>query len=73
MTEMDVDIKLPERLLKATEVAEILSISRAFAYQLMKQGKIRTVVIKGARRVRPEDLKIFIDTSLFPPASKGLF
>jgi excisionase family DNA binding protein len=32
-------------LLKAVEVAEILSISRAYAYRLMQQGEIRTVAI----------------------------
>jgi excisionase family DNA binding protein len=54
----------PQRLLRAMEVAEILSVSRAFAYRLMQQGKIRTVCIEGARRVRPEDLSIYINQSL---------
>jgi len=61
------DVKLPDKLLRATEVAAILNISRAFAYQLMKRGEIRTVAIKGARRVRPEDLQEFIEGSLNPP------
>lgn len=50
----------PEQLLKAVEVAEKLNVSRAFAYQLMRQGVIPTVKILGARRVRPEDLQRFI-------------
>jgi len=54
----------PQKLLKAGEVADILSISRAFTYQLMKQGKIRTVEIGSARRVRPEDLQEFIAESI---------
>ncbi|MBN1536199.1 MAG: helix-turn-helix domain-containing protein [Anaerolineales bacterium] len=54
----------PQRLLRAIEVAEILSISRAFAYRLMQQGKIPTVCIAGARRVRPEDLSRYINKSL---------
>ena len=54
----------PQKLLKAVEVADILSISRAFTYQLMKQGKIRTVEIGSARRVRPEDLQEFIAESI---------
>jgi len=54
----------PQKLLKAGEVADILSISRAFTYQLMKQGKIRTVEIGSARRVRPEDLQKFIAESI---------
>lgn len=57
---------LPERLLTAVEVAKVLNISRAFAYQLMQRGKIRTVCIEGARRVRPEDLRQFIKSSLQP-------
>lgn len=58
--------KLPQRLLTAVEVAKLLNISRAFAYQLMKRGKIRTVSMEGARRVRPEDLLRFIESSLEP-------
>lgn len=57
---------LPKRLLTAGEIAQLLNISRAFAYQLMKRGKIRTVSIEGARRVRPEDLHHFIETNLQP-------
>ena len=58
--------RLPERLMTAVEVSKVLNISRAFAYQLMKRGKIRTVFIEGARRVRPEDLRKFIEKSLQP-------
>jgi excisionase family DNA binding protein len=57
---------LPQRLLTAAEIAQLLNISRAFAYQLMKRGKIRTVSMEGARRVRPDDLLHFIETSLEP-------
>ena len=59
---------LPHRLLTAVEVASLLNISRAFAYQLMQRGKIRSVSFEGARRVRPEDLLAFIESSLEPPA-----
>jgi excisionase family DNA binding protein len=62
---------LPKRLLTAVEVARLLNISRAFAYQLMKRGKIRTVLIEGARRVRPEDLQRFIEASLQPVGPGG--
>ena len=54
------------RLLKAVEVAKILNISRALAYQLMKQRKIGTVHIRGACRVRPIDLKKFIEDNTTP-------
>jgi excisionase family DNA binding protein len=54
------------RLLKATEVAKILNISRALAYQLMQQRRIDTVHIRGACRVRPADLKKFIEENITP-------
>lgn len=57
---------MPDRLLTANEVAVLLSISRAFAYQLMQRGKIRTVCIQGARRVRPDDLRQFIQSNIQP-------
>ena len=56
-----------EKLMKAMDVAEILNISRAFAYRLMQIGEIRTVTIGSARRVRPEDLQAFIEGCLDPP------
>ena len=56
----------PERLLKATEIAEFLNVSRSTAYRLMQSGEIRTVKIVGARRVRPEDLTNFIEENLTP-------
>jgi excisionase family DNA binding protein len=62
-----VDLTLPERLLKATDVAEVLNISRAFAYKLINTGKLRSVVIGTARRVRLIDLERFIQESLEPP------
>ena len=55
-----------ESLLRAPEVAKILNVSRAFAYRLMQQGKIRTVFIAKTRRVRPADLRDFINQSLSP-------
>jgi excisionase family DNA binding protein len=43
-------------LLKGNDVARMLNISRAFAYQLMRQGEIPTIRISNAVRVRKEDL-----------------
>ncbi len=62
-----IEESLPERLLKATDVAEILNISRAFAYQLINRGELRSITIGTARRVRPSDLESFIQVSLSPP------
>ena len=52
-------------LLKAKEVAEILQISRAMAYTLMQRGEIPTVRIGKARRVRPEDLILYIKNNTY--------
>ena len=59
---------LNSALLRATEVARILNISRAMAYQLMQRGEIRTVRIGAARRVRREDLQRYIQENLSPAA-----
>ena len=57
---MNYEVQSPVKLLKAAQVAEILNVSRAFAYQLMQKGLIPTVRIRGARRVCPEDLNRYI-------------
>ena len=49
-----------ERLLKPAEVAEILQVSKALAYNLMKRGEIPTVRIGSTVRVRREDLEKYI-------------
>jgi excisionase family DNA binding protein len=66
MNEIITQVDGETRLLRATEVAQILNVSRAFAYRLMQQGKIRTVVIAKTHRVRPSDLMDFIEKSLVP-------
>jgi putative molybdopterin biosynthesis protein len=52
------------RLLKPEEVAEILNISRSFAYLLMQSGQIPTVRLGKARRVRLEDLNNYIEKNI---------
>ena len=52
------------KLLKAQEVAELLSVSRSFAYELMQSGQLPTVQLGRAVRVRPEDLEEFIQSNL---------
>jgi len=52
------------RLLCGGEVAQILNISKAFAYRLMASRQISTVKIGRSVRVRPEDLERFIETSV---------
>jgi excisionase family DNA binding protein len=72
MNEIITQVNGEMKLLRAVEVAQILNISRAFAYRLMQQGKIRTVVIAKTRRVRPADLKDFIENSLAPGSYQAL-
>lgn len=63
---MESNLYIPEKLLKAKDIAEILNVSRAMAYQLIQQGKIRSVQIGTARRVRLQDLEFFIEDNLSP-------
>jgi excisionase family DNA binding protein len=49
-----------EKLLKPAEVAEILQVSKALAYKMLKQGDIPTVRFGTTVRVRREDLEKYI-------------
>ncbi len=49
-----------EKLLKAKDVSEHLSISRSRAYGLMRSGEIPTVKFGKSVRVRIEDIERFI-------------
>ena len=49
------------KLLKASDVADLLNISKAFAYQLMRQGELSFIKIGNAIRVRPIDLQNYIE------------
>ena len=62
----NIALRETEQLLNATDIAHILNISRAMAYRLMQLGKIRTVSIGTARRVRRIDLRTFIENNLSP-------
>ena len=61
MGEKITTIREAERLLRASEVASILNISRSLAYRLMKQGDIPSIRINRAVRVHPRDLEVFIE------------
>jgi excisionase family DNA binding protein len=54
-----------ERLLKAMDVAMILNISRALSYRLMESGMIPSIRINRVVRVKPSDLKRFIESQRF--------
>lgn len=57
-------------LLKGNDVARLHNISRAFAYQLMRQGEIPTVRIGNAVRVRREELLAYIDMHPIAPEKR---
>ena len=63
---MDASEIFSEKLLKATDVAEILNISRSMTYRILQTGQIRSISIGEARRVRPGDLADFINRNLSP-------
>jgi len=50
-----------ERLLKASEVAKILNISRSLVYRLIHTGKIPSIRINQAVRIHHDDLNRFIE------------
>ena len=52
-----------EQLLKASEVATILQVSKSKAYMLMQRREIPTVRISRSVRVRRADLDAFIKQS----------
>lgn len=53
------------RLLKPREVAGLLNVSRSYAYQLLQSGAIPTVHIGKSRRVRPQDLEVYIEHNTY--------
>jgi excisionase family DNA binding protein len=55
------------KLLKGTDVAQILGISKALAYRLMAQGQISSVRFGRTVRVRLEDLEMFIRRNINDP------
>ena len=57
-------------VLTTYEVSQILNISRSFTYQLMQRGEIRTVRMGKAHRVRPEDLRAYIEEHLSPQSQE---
>jgi excisionase family DNA binding protein len=59
--------ELPEKLLRVTEVARCLSLSRSCIYQIMDRGELPYVKIGKSRRVRPEDLARLIEQATVGP------
>ena len=64
MNELVINSQKRVPLLNATEVADILNISLPMAYKLIQTGEIRAVQIGKGRRVRPQDLRQYIESNL---------
>ena len=64
MNELVMNLQEGVPLLNATEVADILNISLPMAYKLIQTGEIRAVQIGKGRRVRPQDLRQYIESNL---------
>jgi excisionase family DNA binding protein len=47
-------------LLKVTEAAERIGVSRAKAWEWVRSGRLGSVKIEGMRRVRQEDIDAFM-------------
>ena len=50
----------PDGILKASDVAQILRISKGLAYRMMQQGEIPAIQFGRTTRVRRRDLEEFI-------------
>ena len=50
-----------DRLLRVAEVAEHLGVCNATVYRLCESGQLPHVWIVNSIRIRPEDLKVFLD------------
>ncbi len=57
------DLVSTEALLTGNDVARLLNVSRAFAYRLLQRGEIASVRMGRVVRVKPEDLRRFIEES----------
>jgi excisionase family DNA binding protein len=55
---------LPPRLLTASQVAEVLQISKSMAYQMIARREIPSIRIGRSVRVRPIDLNAFIEAQV---------
>jgi excisionase family DNA binding protein len=54
------EIPMTERLLTGNDLAQLLRISRAAAYNLMRRGEIPTIHLGRCVHIRPADLEQYI-------------
>ncbi len=55
---------LPDTLVTVSRAAEALGISRTLAFQLVAEGKLRSIKIGRARRVPASEITRFIEAAL---------
>ncbi len=55
---------VPNHFLKAIEIAEMLNVSKAHIYNLIASGDLPSVQVGQSKRVRREDLEIFVERNL---------
>jgi len=58
-----------EQLLTPADVAERLNVSKAKAYQILKEGEIPSMRFGKTIRIRPEDLEKHIHEKIGPGTS----
>jgi excisionase family DNA binding protein len=51
------------QLLSVQEVCELLGMGRSWVYQQLKSGKLPSVKLRGAVKVKREDLEEYINTN----------
>jgi excisionase family DNA binding protein len=54
----------PDGILKASDVSQILRISKGKAYRMMQQGEIPSIQFGRTKRVKRQDLEEFIRTHM---------
>lgn len=63
-TSVELSKSITPKLLKASDVANTLNISRSFAYMLLETRQLPAVRIGHALRVRVQDLEAYIEANL---------
>lgn len=54
-----------DKILRADEVAEILSVSKGYVYLLISRGQLPCIRIGKTKRIRLADLEAFISRNIF--------
>lgn len=63
---------MPDHLLTADEVAEMLRVSTMTVYRLIRRGELPAVRVGRSYRVRGPDLDAYLDGQVVDPATVEL-